>query len=965
MAQNNDHITSRISEPIPGAKAEVESDLLSLIQAARGTTYSSTYLRLRINQGKLKAVKLGSNWFTTRQWVNEYINQYSVKSTVTASANNLLTPTKAVTAARVNSVKQTEALLLNRSLWEAGADLAQRFFDTLINKSYGAGAGLSVGVNFWQRTINPKIAEILRPLLNIDIRTAVTHALVPMNIGTVRDFTGYNWFKTNFHNSSSVLLVRRWSVVTATAVAILVLVFSQAAWARHSLARAVQDYADAVNQTVAVVKQASGYYAATTTELASRSSRLLASSLSNQLQKFSTPVAAAAYEIIYGLNNLADNIGESINKSTVPWNNLALAVERQVGSELYNATLVYQPSLQFWSRQLAYAYENGARAFVANSRAISLLIIQPAMDIKVGAGVLASYGQGSLERGADIWLAPVARSLIKLTPQANIWPALWQVVTDRPRAVALAYKNVMAPFGNLAVIGNQYVELADSFSAPLSFGSRVILVEAESLLNGYNQKILTQEYRLGTFLASSISPYNLFLTPASRSLATSMGKVSQNAIGIWQDTVLTYTGPVELAEVNTVNVHKALVKSRSELIPPIAEVVYTGGRVLGVTTKLGFPNSKTVLLKVRDLITQRSFTGVQDDNLVSAVNSKAKSKSTVILNPAQGVGEESKPAAKLAKTQTVTNAVYATLIADVANIKDSLIIGAAPQTLTYSSATGLLDTPNLQVRNNAIVAGNLIVRGQFNLEGQLALTNIAKLQVSGPADFQNLTAGVITASTLNTRSLALSGTLIASGIGVSGSVGARDVTSTYLSVEKDVTLGTTNTNKLTINSQATFQGPVTIASPLTLNSTTTLTGTVTPNPTATSTATTVDATDTGSGASLVVANTTGIDAGNLIQVGPAASNIWTRITAVAAGAPGTLTIVPSISRSATQAVAEYTTPSLGSSANIQNRFDKGYFLNGIVVGSGTTYITDGLISTAEGDLTLSAATGAKVNIAST
>ncbi|MFA4917492.1 MAG: hypothetical protein WC560_12600, partial [Syntrophales bacterium] len=42
-----------------------------------------------------------------------------------------------------------------------------------------------------------------------------------------------------------------------------------------------------------------------------------------------------------------------------------------------------------------------------------------------------------------------------------------------------------------------------------------------------------------------------------------------------------------------------------------------------------------------------------------------------------------------------------------------------------------------------------------------------------------------------------------------------------------------------------------------------------------------------------------------------------------------------------------------------------YFLNGIVVGSGTTYITDGLISTAEGDLTLSAATGAKVNIAST
>ncbi|KKS82055.1 MAG: hypothetical protein UV57_C0037G0016 [Parcubacteria group bacterium GW2011_GWD2_43_10] len=54
------------------------SEFLTLQQAAVGTPYSADYFRLRAGQGKLRAVKLGKVWFTTREWVNQYILSHSV-----------------------------------------------------------------------------------------------------------------------------------------------------------------------------------------------------------------------------------------------------------------------------------------------------------------------------------------------------------------------------------------------------------------------------------------------------------------------------------------------------------------------------------------------------------------------------------------------------------------------------------------------------------------------------------------------------------------------------------------------------------------------------------------------------------------------------------------------------------------------------------------------------------------------
>jgi len=49
-----------------------ESDFISLKAATQYCDYSQEYLSLRARQKKLKAVKLGRNWATTREWLREY-----------------------------------------------------------------------------------------------------------------------------------------------------------------------------------------------------------------------------------------------------------------------------------------------------------------------------------------------------------------------------------------------------------------------------------------------------------------------------------------------------------------------------------------------------------------------------------------------------------------------------------------------------------------------------------------------------------------------------------------------------------------------------------------------------------------------------------------------------------------------------------------------------------------------------
>lgn len=52
-----------------------ERKYFSLREAAKLCQYSQEYLSLRARQGKLKAVKIGRNWVTTKEWLKNYIEK--------------------------------------------------------------------------------------------------------------------------------------------------------------------------------------------------------------------------------------------------------------------------------------------------------------------------------------------------------------------------------------------------------------------------------------------------------------------------------------------------------------------------------------------------------------------------------------------------------------------------------------------------------------------------------------------------------------------------------------------------------------------------------------------------------------------------------------------------------------------------------------------------------------------------
>lgn len=54
---------------------EEKSKYISLREATKYCSYSQEYLSLRARQGKLKAVKIGRNWVTKKEWIQEYIEK--------------------------------------------------------------------------------------------------------------------------------------------------------------------------------------------------------------------------------------------------------------------------------------------------------------------------------------------------------------------------------------------------------------------------------------------------------------------------------------------------------------------------------------------------------------------------------------------------------------------------------------------------------------------------------------------------------------------------------------------------------------------------------------------------------------------------------------------------------------------------------------------------------------------------
>ena len=69
---------------------EIETDLVPLSEAAKKTGYTPEYLNFLCRKGKLKASKIGRNWHTTKDWLDEFLRSSSERKVKAAEADSPL-----------------------------------------------------------------------------------------------------------------------------------------------------------------------------------------------------------------------------------------------------------------------------------------------------------------------------------------------------------------------------------------------------------------------------------------------------------------------------------------------------------------------------------------------------------------------------------------------------------------------------------------------------------------------------------------------------------------------------------------------------------------------------------------------------------------------------------------------------------------------------------------------------------
>ena len=66
---------------------KTEKTYISLMDASKLCDYSQEYLSLRARRGKLKSLKQGRNWVTTKEWLDEYIKKTEIYKVELAKNN--------------------------------------------------------------------------------------------------------------------------------------------------------------------------------------------------------------------------------------------------------------------------------------------------------------------------------------------------------------------------------------------------------------------------------------------------------------------------------------------------------------------------------------------------------------------------------------------------------------------------------------------------------------------------------------------------------------------------------------------------------------------------------------------------------------------------------------------------------------------------------------------------------------
>jgi hypothetical protein len=206
---------------------------ISLREASKSCDYTQEYLSLRARQGKLKSVKFGKNWITTKEWLTEYIkkskeynNTHNIKDRKVGSfkKEEIQSQAPAPPVSRNAEVKKIKIIKVPQNLpikkepklrlgfaaalitvlFLAGGIFSQRlFFKKIIENTFLSAQETSLSLETTQANINSKILtadlqEKFKEYLGIILNATKIHLTVIENrVNSLGKFFKKNLLKEN------------------------------------------------------------------------------------------------------------------------------------------------------------------------------------------------------------------------------------------------------------------------------------------------------------------------------------------------------------------------------------------------------------------------------------------------------------------------------------------------------------------------------------------------------------------------------------------------------------------------------------------------------------------------------------------------------------------------------------------------------------------------------------------------
>lgn len=297
------------------------------------------------------------------------------------------------------------------------------------------------------------------------------------------------------------------------------------------------------------------------------------------------------------------------------------------------------------------------------------------------------------------------------------------------------------------------------------------------------------------------------------------------------------------------------------------------------------------------------------------------------------------------------------------------ITGNATPDIKFSvtAPVGATCVNSVSEAENALAVGNLgcgVSSGAVPMSTATDVFEVAGTVTNGA------TAGIVTLNwAQNTANAANTTVLAGSFIEAQRSVGGSGIAQAFIqggnSFGALAVIGTNDANDLSIVTNGVERLRVNSAGNLSIAGLTTFNGNLVAAGSATGTTGTTSGSGTNSTTLTLAADSFNVN--DIVFIDNVTQDYYTRITADPG--TGTYTVSPAVSFTNGRTVTKYNVQNIGATStdytSQANRFFQGYFLGGIVVGAGSTHISDGSISRTEGDLVLTPGTGGIVNVTGT